>query len=141
MIKKFLKLLEIVEKGEKKKLYFIQFQIILVSFLEIISLSLIIPFINLASDEGTIHKITILKKLYNFLNFDSHSAFTIFSGLVLIFSFVLSSVFTLWTRYNIVTFSQKLSAYLANNLYKNILDKDYLFYVDNSLSTQQIQFL
>ncbi len=134
MIKKFLKLLEFVEKKDKKKLYFIQFQIILVSFLEIISLSLIIPFIKLASDESSIDKIYLLNKFYNFLNFESHSAFTIFSGLVLIFAFVLSSIFTLWTRYNIVTFSQNLSAYLANKLFKNILAKDYLFYVDNSLS-------
>ena len=134
MIKNFYKLLEFVEKNDRKKLYFIQFQIILVSFLEIISLSLIIPFIKLASDESSIDKIILLKKLYNFFNFDSHSAFTIFSGLVLICAFVLSSIFTLWTRYNIVTFSQNLSAYLANNLFKNILAKDYLFYVDNSLS-------
>ena len=128
MLKNFFKLINFVEKKDKTKLYFIQIQIIIISFLEIISLSLIIPFIKLASDKNTITEIDLLNKLYTSFNFDNHSTFTIACGFFLILIFGMSAFFTLWTKYNIVSFSQNLSAYLANNLFKSILKKDYIFF-------------
>ena len=84
MLRKFLSLLKFIENKKMKKLLFIQFQIIITSFLEIISLSLIIPFIKLASDKKSIYEITFLNKLYNFYKFNSHETFTIYCGIFLI---------------------------------------------------------
>ena len=134
MLRKFLSLLKFIENKQKKKLLFIQFQIIITSFLEIISLSLIIPFIKLASDKKSIYEITFLNKIYNFYKFNSHETFTIYCGIFLIIVFSLSSFFTLWTRYNIVSFSQNTSAFLASNLYQNILSKKYSFFLATPLS-------
>lgn len=134
MLNKFSEIIKFVEKKDKIKLYIIQIQIILISFLEIISLTLIIPFIKLASEEKTIDEINFLKYSYDYFAFETHSSFTVFCGFFLILIFGFSTFFTLRVRYNIVSFSQNLSAYLANKLFNNILNKDYNFFINTPLS-------
>jgi len=124
----------ILNKSSKIKLFKIQLLIIITAFLELSTLISIVPFINILIDSNLIFENKYLNLIYNFFEFKSADNFIIFSGLMTISLFTVSTLLILYSRYSVVKFNQYFLAYLGKLFFKKYLNMNYSFYTKESPS-------
>lgn len=120
MIKQIKKLFD---KNEMKKLYFLVIFSVIVSLGEVFGLSMIVPFISVASNKNSLYENKYLKLIYDFFNFESYGQFIIFSGIGIVIIFLVKNILN-------ILFNRTLVAFTRNNYYKitSNLMKKYLNY-------------
>lgn len=119
------KLSKILTKEDKRILFFLVGFSILISLIETIGISAIMPFFNMAMDSSFIENNKYLLKLYNFMNFDNKSNFIYSFGLVLVFFYIFRAIVNLIYRYYIVKFAQSRYHLLASRLFSNYMSLSY----------------
>ena len=124
----------ILNKSSKIKLFKIQLLIIITAFLELSTLISIVPFINILIDSNLIFENKYLNLIYNFFEFKSANNFIIFSGLMTISLFTVSTLLILYSRYSVVKFNQYFLADLGELFFKKYLNMNYSFYTKESPS-------
>lgn len=119
------KLSKILTKEDKRILFFLVGFSILISLIETIGISAIMPFFNMAMDSSFIEKNKYLLKLYNFMSFDNKSSFIYTFGVVLVFFYVFRAVVNLIYKYYIVKFAQSRYHLLASRLFSSYMNLSY----------------
>ena len=82
MIKTIIEIFSLLNKDQKRIIFFLQLLIQLVALLEIVNLFTIIPFVTLLSDLSVLNNDGYISYIYNFLSFQSPENFLIFFGLL-----------------------------------------------------------
>ena len=119
----------------KKKLFIIQFVVILSSFLEVSTVFLIGPIIELVSLESITEGSFIVKTLYNFFNFENYHSFLIFLICSLIIIIFISTLIIVISIYIFTKFAQEVGNILRTNLYSFFMLKPWIFHSQSSNST------
>jgi HlyD family secretion protein len=120
----------ITDKKQKIIFFFIQTLIFFLSILEILSIFLLGGLIAFVSDKNINEKNTFLKKFLDYLNVNSIYSYTS----ILVTIVIITSVLSIFSNWYIILFAQKNGYQLSNNLYKNYLNKNWLFHTSNSSS-------
>ena len=107
---------------------------IFVSFIEVIGIGIIMPFIAIATDFNNIFNNKILKYIYNNLNFSSPTSFIIFFGVLLIIFYILRGALNLYYYYLLAKFSRGRYNSLAYRLFKNYLGMYYIDFINTKSS-------
>ena len=127
-------------KKGKIEFFKIQIYIIISSILELVSLSLIFPYLNIVTSfqnfEDNYDKGNYIYKTYELLSLDKN-LFLIFLGLLLVFTFSFSSLGNLFVKYKIVNFSQNYTAFISTKIFKKILNSKFEFFLNHSYSEIQ----
>lgn len=127
------KLFEILNKNTLKSLFSLIPFLVFVSFLEVLSIALILPVISLTINPGQAE--FFLNSQFNqFLNLESSEQLLIFTVLVLLVVFILKYFFLTFFYYfqNKVAFNVMHET--TSKLYKSYLNKDFKFYLNNNSS-------
>lgn len=110
--------LNFLDKKKKLSLVFIAFAITLSSFLEILSIGAVIPFISSILDVG-IHDNSNIIKFFNLFKF--HSNNKLFFSIIFILLVFFSASFRIFTNYLIIKFSKEIVSDFSIRIFKNNL--------------------
>lgn len=117
------------DKTEIRKLYFLVIFSVIVSLGEVFGLSMIVPFISVASNKNSLYENKYLKLIYNFFNFDSYSQFIIISGIGIVIIFLLKNMINVIFNYSLVSFTRNNYYKVTCKLMNNYLKYPYKFFI------------
>jgi len=119
----------------KNKLFMIQIIVLVSSFLEVSTVFLIGPVVELASLNDITEGSFIVKTLYNFFNFENYHSFLIFLICSLIIIIFISTLIIVISVYIFTKFSQELGNILRTKLYSFFILQPWIFHSQSSNST------
>lgn len=137
MIKELYSLLEL---EQKRNLFKLQIMIILMSIFELIGIASIGPFMALVSNPNLVDTNDTLNYIYNFVGASSKNNFIFLSGILVLFSLSISSLFSILTTWRLARFSIGFGISLGNKLYDYYLKQNWIFHTTttSAILTKQI---
>jgi len=129
------KLRVILTKKDKQYLLFLLGFSIIISMIETIGISIIMPFISVAMDFSYIESNKYFSYIYNFLNLSSPKNFVIVFGIFLVFFYIFRSGINLVYIYFLNHFSQGRYHLIAYRLFENYMGMSYKNFVKKNSST------
>jgi len=108
---------------------------ILISIIETVGISAIMPFISVASDFTLIHNNDYYKYIYNSFSFSDDVSFVIIFGVLLIAFYFFRSIINLYYLYQLSNFTEGRYSLLVNRLFKNYMEMSYGKFVMRNSST------
>lgn len=128
------KLSIISSKQDKIFLFILLFMSILLSLMETVGISAIMPFITLASDQSKILQNEYSRYIYDFFGFKNYVAFMVSFGVILIVFYILRACFTILYSYLLNRFSFGRYHIFAFRLFKNYVGLSYKDFVTKNSS-------
>jgi len=104
----------------------------LMTFVEILSIASIVPFMTLVGDMGQLQQDTIMVQVYQASGITSESKFVFLLGvgvLIMLFISAMISIFTIW---KLSMFASKIGAEISDRLYTHYLKQGWLFHASGS---------
>lgn len=129
------KLWFILTKRDKQFLVYLLIFSIFISILETVGISIIMPFISVASDFSLIESNEYYHKIYEFLGFSSNVDFVVAFGIFLVIFYILRSAINLLYFYLLARFSNGRYHLIAYRLFENYLGLSYKEFVKKNSST------
>jgi ATP-binding cassette subfamily B protein/ATP-binding cassette subfamily C protein len=120
---------------KKHKIYLLTLFVltILLSFIETAGVSIIMPFISVASNPAMLDS-GLYKTIYDFLNFESKNRFVIAFGMGIVIFYIFRAIYNLGYTYILNRFSLNLFRNFAINLFKTFLNIPYKVFVQRNSS-------
>lgn len=131
----FKKLSALLTRRDKQYLFGLVLFSIVISVIETVGISAVMPLISIATDFNVIHSNKYISMIYNFFNFSKEVDFVISFGIVLIIFYILRSIINLIYFYLLNKFSQGRYHLLAYRLFENYLGMSYHEFVKKNSST------
>ena len=128
------KLNALLTKRDKELLLKLLIFSIFISILETVGISVIMPFIQVASDFSLIDSNQYYKTIYSFFDFSNKGNFVIAFGFLLILFYIFRSGINLLYFYALARFSQGRYHLLAYRLFENYMSMSYRDYIDKNSS-------
>ncbi|MGE4384251.1 MAG: ABC transporter ATP-binding protein [Endomicrobiaceae bacterium] len=128
------KINSIYDSRQKVKFCFLFFAILLSGCLELLGISLVLPFINVVMNPSSITSSAFLNNIYAFLNMESANQFLILLALFLIFVYILKNMYMMtvyYFQYKILFNSQKK---MSLQLIKFYLNHPYSYHLNINTS-------
>jgi ATP-binding cassette subfamily B protein len=129
------KLLFILTKRDKQFILGLFFFSIIISTIETIGISVIMPFIAVATNFKLIHSNEYYLQIYNMFNFETEVTFVIAFGIVLILFYIFRSFINLFYLYMLNRFSQSRFYLIAYKLFESYMGLPYKEFVSRNSST------
>ncbi len=121
-------LLYLLNKKEKKKFISIIFIFIILSFLEVLGIASVIPFVTALFSPEKLEKITFLNLFAETINKNRDIIVPIFC-LIFLFIFVVKNIFYIMTNKFISFFVSEYRARIAKDILKKFLHQDFNFFM------------
>lgn len=129
------KLWFILRRRDKQFLLFLLLFSLLISIIETVGISAIMPFIAVASDFSSIRNNEYYKYIYELLGFTEEHRFVVSFGLILILFYILRSAINLYYVFMLSKFSEGRYYVIAQRLFENYLGMSYTNFVKKNSST------
>lgn len=129
------KLSVLLQKRDKQFLILLLFFSIVISLIETIGISVIMPFMAIATDFTLIHSNPYYNNIYNFFGFSNDINFVIAFGSMLIFFYIFRSTMNLFYFHILARFTQGRYHLLAYGLFENYMALPYKDFVKKNSST------
>ena len=129
------KLRSLLTKRDKQFLLGLLFFSIIISIIETVGISAIMPFIAIATDFTLIHSNEYYRYIYEFFSFDKEVLFVISFGVVLIFFYIFRSLINLVYFYLLNRFTQGRYHLLAYRLFENYMGMPYKDFITKNSSS------
>ena len=134
-------LYRLLDKRQKKKFLFFQILIVISAIFETLSVLSIAPFMAIVSDFSLIDSSAPLSYLYNFLNFTDKNTFVVFFGIIVLATFFISSILSIYTLWKLSLFGAHFGMGLGDRLYEFYLSSDLKFHIEHNSSDLSKQIL
>ena len=133
-------LFSILKTSQRRRFYFLQVLVILMSLTQIVGVASIIPFMALIGDLGQLQQDTFIAEVYKSSGLKSESQFVFWLGLTVLMMLSFASIISMYTTYRISLFANKIGVEIADRLYSYYLKQDWLFHASGSSAhlTKQI---
>lgn len=128
----FSKLFSILTRHDKKFLLVLIFISIAISLIEMVGVTAVLPFINIANNFSAIHTNHYLELTYKFFDFHSDIDFVIIMGGILLVFYFLRSLLNLGYFYLLAKFSKGRYHLIAYRLFENYLGMSYRSFIDKN---------
>lgn len=129
------KLKSLLTKRDKQFLLGLFFFSIVISIIETVGISVIMPFIAVATDFNLIHTNKYYYSMYNMFNINNDASFVITFGVILIFFYIFRSVINLLYAHLLNRFTQGRYYLLAYRLFENYMGMSYKSFINKNSST------
>ncbi len=134
MLDKLRRVLKILDPKQKKVIFVLQIFILIISFLEIISVLSIGPYISIISNFDNFNQNKFIFFIYNFLGFQNEKTFILIYSFFIISIFTISTFLTIFFTWFTIFYSNKITAEIANQLFRFYLNQNYLYHTYTSPS-------
>ena len=129
------KLRSLLTKRDKQFLLGLFFFSIVISIIETAGISVIMPFIAVATDFNLIQSNEYYSYVYDMFDFKTDVSFVITFGIVLIFFYIFRSIINLFYFYLLNRFTQGRYHLLAYRLFENYMGLAYKDFIKRNSST------
>ena len=129
------KLSVLLHKKDKQFLIFLLFFSIIISLIETVGISVIMPFIAVATDFNLIQNNHYYNEIYNFFGFSNNVNFVMVFGVTLILFYIFRSAINLFYFHMLARFTQGRYHLLAYRLFENYMALPYKDFVKRNSST------
>lgn len=130
----FKKLNTLLTKRDKQFLFGLLIFSIIISIIETVGISIIMPFISLASDFSQIHTNKYYDSIYQFFHFHKESNFVIAFGILLIFFYIFRSIINMFYFYMLSRFAFGRYHLIAYRLFENYMGMPYRHFIERNSS-------
>jgi len=118
--------------SQRKRFFYLQFLVLIMSVMEIFGVASIIPFMALVGDMNQLQQDTILAEVYTASGIESESKFIFLLGLGVLVMLFISSVLSMYTIWRLLMFANGVGMEIADRLYSHYLQQDWLFHASGS---------
>lgn len=126
------KLNYIMTKKDKIFLFTLLILSIILSVVETIGVSAVMPFIAIVTNPEIVQTNNFLKFIYNFFSFSTSNKFIVFFGITLIFFYFFRAVYSIFYSYLLNKFSMEIFNFFASSLFKNYIQLPYKKFVNKN---------
>ena len=126
------KLKYIFDKNQKIKIIFLSFMIVIGAILELLGITAILPFINVAMDPDSVFKNKELSYFYNLLHMKSPNTFLAIMAFLLILIYLIKNLYLTLMNYCIFRFTYNNQRNLSLKLLKSYLKQPYTFFLKSN---------
>jgi len=124
----------LLNQKQKIQLLILSFLLLLGTLLEMVSLSILVPTLEIMSKNNIDEKYPILKPLLNKLDNPSQSRLILFVMIFIVILFIFKGLFLIFLSWKQSDFSAKLSSELSIKLYTGYLKQPYNFHLQKNSS-------
>ncbi|MCD7726132.1 MAG: ABC transporter ATP-binding protein/permease [Clostridiales bacterium] len=127
----------IFDKKDKWKIMLLLAAVVAGSFLELLSVTVFMPFINIISDQTVIQRTWYLKAAYDFFRFSSSKSFMIALTVGIIGIYVIKNIYLILEKNYIFRFSYRTQMKLSTRLLDTYMKEPYTFHLNRNIATLQ----
>lgn len=127
-------LFSLLMPGQRKRIYVLQFLVILMTFAEIGGVAALGAFMALISDINVINSDNFFGKLYRLTGLHSASGFIIWAGILTLVVLVLGAALSVVTTWRLSLLGENVGVELSDRLYQHYLHQEWLFHAENNSS-------
>ena len=131
------KLAYIFDQRDKWKIAFLLVAVVIGSFLELLGVTVFMPFINVISDQTTIQRTWYLKMFYNGFGFSSPKQFMVALTIGIIGIYVIKNIYLILEKNLIFRFSYNTQMRLSTRLLDTYMKEPYTFHLNKNIATLQ----
>jgi len=132
MYKTVKKLFTLLTLGQRKHFYMLQVLVVIMTFMEIVGVASIIPFMSLVGDMSQLQQDTIIAQVYQASGIISELQFVFLLGVGALFVLFISAIFSIFTSWKLSMFATKVGTEISDRLYIYYLKQDWLFHASGS---------
>ena len=134
MLKDSKKINNILNQKQKKRLFVLFFMLLIGMIFEVLGVGLLLPIITSIINPEKIMGYKLIKDFILFLNIKSEVEFVKYSLLLLIIVYFIKSIYLLFLSYYQNNFISKLTVDTSDFLFKNYLNKTYIYHLNRNSS-------
>lgn len=140
MLKLIKDLFSLLTDVQRKNFYLLQLLVVLMTFLELIGIASIVPFMTLLGNMELLNQKGWLSKLYIYSGIETPESFTFFLGVLVLIALSISALTSIFTTYRLSLFASYTGTEMADRLYKYYMHQDWIFHTSNNSAnlTKQI---
>ena len=127
----------IFSKNDKIKLSFLMVVIAIGSFLELMGVTIFMPFINIIMEPDAIQDNAILKFFYNIFDFQSVNTYLAALSGVIIFIYIFKNIYLAVEKNSIYKFSYNIQRKLSSRLLTAYMNEPYTFHLNKNIAELQ----
>lgn len=131
------KLAYIFDQRDKWKIAFLLVAVVVGSFLELLGVTVFMPFINVISDQTTIQRTWYLKMIYDEFGFSSSKQFMVALTIGIIGIYVIKNMYLILEKNFIFRFSYNTQMRLSTRLLDTYMKEPYTFHLNKNIATLQ----
>lgn len=129
MTKDFIKILTLLNRKQKKSIIYLFVLLLIGMAFEILGIGMLLPIMTAITEPENLMKLEIIGRILKSININSTDQFIALSLFLLVALYTIKSFFLLYLSFFQNTFIANLISRLSNDLFKNYLNKDYLYHV------------
>ena len=133
MLKVIIELFSLLTPSQRKRFYVLQVLILIMTFIEILSIASIVPFMALVGDPSVLERDNLLATVYLKYNFETYE-FIFYLGVIVLISLTVASIVSIYITWRIAMFSPRIGTEIAHKLFSYYLDQNFLFHTKGSSS-------
>ena len=133
MLKVIIELFSLLTPSQRKRFYVLQVLIVIMTFIEILSIASIVPFMALVGDPSVLERDNLLATIYLKYNFETYE-FIFYLGVIVLISLTVASIASIYITWRIAMFPPRIGTEIAHRLFSYYLDQDFLFHTKGSSS-------
>lgn len=134
MIETLKKINFLITKRQRKGLVILTLLLFIGMVLEVLGLGILIPALSILLEPELVEKTPILSVLRSNLSEISDQSFLIFFLILIVFVYLIKTLFLVFLTYKQNRFLYNITAYLSHNLFKNYMTQQYSFHLKNNIS-------
>lgn len=127
----------IFDKKDKWKICILLIAVVIGSFLELLGVTIFMPFINIISDQSSIQKTWYLRWIYETFHFANAKAFLSALAVAIILVYLIKNVYLILERNYIFKFSYTTQMKLSTKLLNTYMKEPYTFHLNKNIATLQ----
>lgn len=127
----------IFDKRDKWKIGALLVAVVIGSFLELLGVTIFMPFINIIQEPETIRKTWYLKWVYEQFHFQSAKSFLVALSVAIIAVYIIKNVYLIIEKSYIYRFSYNTQMKLSTRLLNTYMREPYTFHLNKNIATLQ----
>lgn len=131
----FKQIKKLLDRKDRRQLYILTVFSVIASIGEVFGLSMIVPFISIASNQENFYENKYLKLAYNFFKFKSYSQFMIFFGVGIVIIFLIKNIISSIFNYSLINFTRNNYYKVTCKLMKNYLEYPYKYFIKENTNS------
>lgn len=127
----------IFDKRDKWKIGMLLIAVMIGSLLELLGVTVFLPFINIITDSSTIQRTWYLKWVYDLFHFQSDKSFLAMLSVGIIIVYLLKNMYLIVEKSYIYRFSYNTQMKLSTRLLDTYMKEPYTFHLNKNIATLQ----
>lgn len=128
------RILQLMTPLERRRLWFLAPVVTVNALMQVVGIASIMPFLSLVANPDIIQQESLLRLVYDALNFTDTTAFLMFVGLIVLAALVASNAFAAWTQLLMLRFAWDMNHVLSVRMLRVYLAKPYVFFLGQNTS-------